>query len=814
MCLKINQEIKMKTLLLTFLAHLVFVIVSAQEDATVTGKVLDGESAQPLPYTTVSILSGKDGKIVDGTITNESGRFVFEGLPDGDFRLSIDFMGFQSKEVPLLIGKLNRNYDLGDIVLESTSQELSEVTITGKRATVAASLAKKNFNIDDNISQSGGSAMDAMRNLPGVTVDPEGKILLRGSDNVSVLIDGKSSSLTGFGNQKGLDNIPASNIARIEIINNPSAKYNAAGMAGIVNIIYKKEKETGWNGEIGFTTGLGELTQRRENLPDISEKYSATPKFNPNFSLNYRTGKLNIFVQADGITRKRVNTNEFTEKDYTDGKPDILSQFLENRTQKLYNLKGGIDWSIDENNDLSIFALREYEEHVDLGDVPFDFTETGERRRLWLWREDEQTKFINYSASFTHRFEQPGHELNLTYLYTGGGEDELFTFSDSSAVRQSGDATRLIVNEYVHNISLDYVRPLKSGRIEFGSKIGLRSIPITYDIIPGENSILDPQLGDFSEYTENVYALYANYIWQQSKFDVEAGMRFEPSFVKYKLDPDNIYYDTTSYEYFPLFPNIRVTKKFNSYNTLSLFYNRRVDRPGEFEVRPFPKYDDPELLKTGNPALRPQFTQNIELSYKRSWDGGSAYGSLFYRAMNDIIARIFTEDSQSADAIINNIPQNLGKASNLGVEFVMDQKITDYWDVNANLNWYRNHINAFSGTLVYPYKQPFSFAESNAYTWNFKVNTNLEFGENWNFQATSVYYAPDIIPQGKVGSRYSLDFGLKRKFWDNKIETWLAVTDVLNTFQIKREINGDNFNLKATNYYETQVFTLGAKYKF
>ncbi len=800
-----------------FLLPCLWFIVSgtfAQHNATVSGQVLDANSEDPLPYATITITVKGTQALASGAIAGDEGRFVIENISSGNYVVSVSFVGYVAREIPLLIGELNHIYSLGKIRMEISGQELSEVSITAKKEIVSSGLDKKIFNIENNISQSGGSVLDAMRNLPGITVDPEGNVLLRGSNNVSVLIDGKSSSLTGFGNQKGLANIPASNIERIEIINNPSARYNAAGMAGIVNIIYKKQNETGLNGEVGLTAGLGELTQRRANLSNISDKYSFTPKLNPNVNLNYRTGKVNLFIQADGITRKKVNANEFTVRDYADGSADISSQFLENRTQSLYNIKGGLDWDIDKSNSVTLFALRQYEEHVDLGDVPYDNLETSKRNRLWLWREDEQTKFINYSANFTHRFVQPGHTLSLSFLHTGGGEDELFSFTDSSANRQSEDATHLVVNEYVQNIALDYVKPLKAGRMELGSRISLRNIPITYIIFPGQNSILDPRLGEWSEYSEDVYAFYGNYVWQKVNFDLEAGLRFEPTFVQYQLDPGNAYYSNTAYKYFPLFPNIRWTRNLGDKNTLSVFYNRRVDRPGEFEVRPFPKYDDPEILKTGNPDLRPQFTQNIELAYKRFWGNGSIYASLFYKMIDGIISRVYTADAESTGAIINTIPENLGKGTNLGLELVLDQKLTNQWTMNANLNWYRNSINTFSGRLLYPYVQEFRFDQTSAYTWNFKVNSDLQFGAGWNFQLTGVYYARDIIPQGWVRDRYSVDFGLKRRLWKNRAEIWLAATDILNTFQVEREIKGENFNLTAFNYYETQVVTLGMKYKF
>ncbi|WP_050809657.1 TonB-dependent receptor [Ochrovirga pacifica] len=224
---------------------LIFTIQSyAQGNATISGRVIELSTKNPIPFANILITNDSDATVT-GSITDENGRFSIKGLKEGNYKVKISFIGYKEKEIPVLVGSLNNAFDLGKIELQEFSENLSEVVITAKKDIVSSSLDKKSFNIENNISQAGGSAMDAMRNLPGVTVDNEGKILLRGSDKVTVLIDGKQSSLTGFGNQKGLENIPASNIERIEIINNPSAKYDSRGLAGIVNIIYKKEIKKG-----------------------------------------------------------------------------------------------------------------------------------------------------------------------------------------------------------------------------------------------------------------------------------------------------------------------------------------------------------------------------------------------------------------------------------------------------------------------------------------------------------------------------------------------------------------------------------------
>lgn len=315
----------------------------AQNHATVSGKVIDKDSEEPLPFANVVLYQGTDTISVDGTITDENGIFVLNDLKSGNYTIKVMYIGYKVKNTGFMVGELNRNLDLGKIRLLQDASVIDEIVVSARRSSNSFSLSKKSYNITDNIAAGSGSVLDAMRNLSGVTVDPEGKILLRGSDKVTVLIDGKRSSLTGFGAQKSLDNIPTSNIERIEIINNPSARQEAQGMASIINIIYKKESRNGINGNVGFNFGLGELSSRKDNLPDLMDKYSFTPKYNPSLSLNYRKEKINIFLQADGMFRKKVNANEFVTRHYQDDESqNISSQFLEKRSQQMYDIKLGI----------------------------------------------------------------------------------------------------------------------------------------------------------------------------------------------------------------------------------------------------------------------------------------------------------------------------------------------------------------------------------------------------------------------------------------------------------------------------------------
>lgn len=785
----------------------------AQNKVAVSGKIIDKGTEEPLPFASIVLYHGTDTLVVDGTITDENGIFILNDLNSGNYRLKISYIGYKAEDKDFMVGKLNKNLDLGKIRLQQDASAIEEVVVSAQRSSNSFSLSKKSYNISDNIASGSGSVLDAMRNLPGVTVDPEGKILLRGSDKVTVLVDGKRSSLTGFGSQKGLDNIPTSNIERIEIINNPSAKQEAQGMAGIVNIIYKKDKRSGINGNAGFNFGLGELNSRKDNLPDIMDKYSWTPKYNPSLSLNYRKEKINIFLQADGMFRKKVNSNEFVTRNYQENAAqNISSQFLENRSQQMYDIKLGMDWELSQQDILTFYGLWEDEYHIDKGDVPYDYISDGSRKRLWQWAEDENTRVMNYSLNYRHQFLQPGRTFEAGLYYSHGKEDELFPFSDTANGKFMTDSTHLISKEKNFILNMDYVQPFSNSRLEAGANVHMRNIPISYRIMPGEQSILDSHLGEWSKYAENIYAGYLNYILETKYLDVEAGLRLEYSTVRYKIDPNNQYYNRNeSYNDLSLFPNVRLTYKMNEKNRLSVFYNRRIDRPQEFDLRPFPKYDDPEVLKTGNPYLRPQFTQAVELAYKNTWKSGSFYLSGYYKHTNDILTRIYTTNK---DLSLNAITQNLNDGRNFGTELLVEQEILSGWKMSAGFNWYRNVIESASGTAIYPYEQAFTFDESKTNSWNLKLNTHVSLPKDYELQAGFIYYAPDIIPQGKILGRNSLDLGIRKKLLHDKMEVSLSATDILNKSGIRQEIYGNGFIMRSDNYYESQVVMLGVKYAF
>ena len=608
---------RIKTILFVSLLLIARTNVAAQnKTVTLSGSVKDKVTKAVLPFVNVALKTSRDTALVAGTITNEEGRFSLATIKSGNYILEFSFIGYKTKTQSVYIGSLSEFLDQGTIELEEDATTLQEVIVVSKSNAVSDKMDKKTFSMADNISQSGGSVLQSMQNLPGVTVQ-DGKVQIRGNDKVTVLIDGKQTALTGFGNQSGLDNIPASAIDKIEIINNPSAKYDANGNAGIINIIYKKNKKEGFNGKVGFTSGLGALWERKENLPMIRPQYARTPKINPTVSLNYRKNKINAFFQGDYLYTETLNKNEFVTRTYTDG--TIINQQLKrNRNTHFTTIKSGIDWTIDDYNTLTVSGLFGSEKIIDNGDQPFFNADYSQRLRLWQFLEDELKTTVMGTAAYQHKFKQAGRLLNIGFNYTFHREDEKYFFDNILPVSTSKDAFKLLSDESVVDLNIDYIKPLKYGRIETGFKFRNRIIPTNMQFFPGANSPLDASAGGKATYKEIIPAVYGNYIFENNKIEAEMGLRLEYLDLEYKVNPNHPTYKTDGYSYLEPFPNFRFAYKINDDNKISLFYNRRIDRPNEVDIRIFPKYDDAEIIKVGNPRLRPQFTNLVELAFKRN----------------------------------------------------------------------------------------------------------------------------------------------------------------------------------------------------
>ena len=518
-----------------------------------------------------------------------------------------------------------------------------------------------------------------------------------------------------------------------------------------------------------------------------------------------------MFLQVDNLYTETLNKNEFTNRYYNNG--DIVRQQLKrNRNTNFLTLKGGFDYYLDDRNTITISALLGSEKIIDRGDEPFFNGDLSERQRLWKFLEDELKTTGTFIGSWQHKFAQPGRVFNLGFNYTFHREDEKYFFTNITPDFTGKDSFKLLSDEHVTDITADYVQPLKYGRFEIGAKFRRRYIPTNMQFFPGENSPIDATAGGWANYTETIPALYGNYILESQKFEVEAGIRVEYVKIQYDVNPEHNTYKSDGYYYTQPFPNLRLAYKISDKNTFSLFYTRRVDRPNEVDIRIFPKYDDAEIIKVGNPGLRPQFTNSVELGYKTNWNTGYLYSAVYHKEIDATITRIAS--TVDGSNLIYNIFQNAGRSYSTGFEVILSQDIEKWATLSLNLNGYENAIEAFAVVNQYPEENTFTADKQEIFSGNIKLNGLFHLPKQFDIQFTSVYLAPDIIPQGKNYSRFYIDMGIKKSIQKGKGELFLNATDVANTLRVKKRVNGDGFYYVSTDYYETQVFRLGYTYKF
>ena len=798
----------MKKIIAVILSIIFCQSVNAQvSSVSVSGKLADRESSEALAYVNVVLLKAADSSFVTGTISNETGQFTMSATP-GDFLLKTTYIGYRPVIQNVFIGSKSPFIDLGEIQMAAEAGVLDEVVVRTEANQVADALDKKTFTLAENVSQLGGSVLQAVQNLPGVTAQ-DGKLLLRGNDKVIILIDGKQTALTGFNGQSGLDNLPASAVEKIEIINNPSARYDANGNAGIINIVYKKNNKEGKNGRVGLGGGLGALWVKNPNLPGIRPQYQTTPKINPSFALNNRSEKANIYLQGDYLYTHTLNKNEFVDRYYDDGSV-IRRQTKRNRNTLFTTTKAGADFYLNPANSLNMSVLFGTEKILDHGDEPFFNQDLSERLRLWQFLEDELKTTVIASGTFEHKYAEPGHKFQTGLLYTFHRENEQYFFDNIMPTFTGKDAFKLISDEQILDFSFDYTKPLKLGFFEGGVKVRNRSIPTNMQFFPGINSPIDASAGGKATYKEFIPALYGNYVLDGRHWEAEAGLRMEYVNVNYLVNPNHPTYSSNGYNYTRPFPNARLSYKLSPSGKLTLFYNARVDRPNEVDIRVFPKYDDVELIKVGNPALKPMFTKRLELGFKQDFKAGSVYLEGFHTITDATITRI--SSTVPGSNIIYAIFQNTNKSYRTGGELVWSQKIGSWYNFNFNATLYHNRFDAFSVTNLYPVEHISSSPRMDLTSGNIKWVNNFKFKNGLSTQISATYLAPDLIPQGRIKSRFSLDAGMKMQ--KGKAEYYVNATDLLNTMVTRKTIYGNGFYYNSTDYYETQVIRGGVNWKF
>ena len=727
----------------------------AQNTVIVKGKVVD-EASVAIPYANVAAYRTADSALVEGTATGELGLFELN-LEPGNYYLRITFLTYD----PKIIRNIDINTsekDLGIIKLKENAVGLDEVIVTETKSQMQLQLDKKVYNVGSDLTDRGGNASDILDNVPSVTVDVEGNVSLRGSQNVRILINGKPSGLVGISSTDALRQIPANMIERVEIITNPSARYEAEGEVGIINIILKKEQSKGVNGSINATAGYPE-------------------DFGVGVNLNWRRDVINLFTNI-GLNYDKNPGGGFSEQTFFDNGVPIA--FSESETERVRGgtsgfFQFGTDIFLNDFNTITASGLYETGAEDNYAEVVYrDFNAEGQLigNSIRIDDEVETEHDIETALNYTRKFKQKDRKWTIDLSYNLNDDTEKSDFRETNGSEvifqrstNTEDQTNLLVQtDYIHPIGTD-------GKFEAGLKGTYRDIENDYTVeqLDSDNNwYVLPEFDDELAYQENISAAYIIYGNKMGKFSFQAGVRGEYSDITATL----IKLDTSTHkEYFQLFPSAHITYEINELNQLQLSYSRRLSRPRFRYLLPFSNFSDSRVRWQGNPDLDPEFSNSFEFGYLRYLDKGSILTNLYYRHITGVIERVTLVNEVNE---IEVFPINLSTANAFGVELSGNYDLTKWWTLTGSVNFYHQVTNGeFRGENL----------SSEATTATTRWTTRFKLPKQLNIQTSFDYRAPSNTTQGRRLAMYAWDAGVSKDIFKGKGTLTLSARDILNSRQ-------------------------------
>ena len=736
---------------------------------TVKGRVTDG-SGQPIPFASIAALTSADSSMAGGTQADLEGNFKLD-LPKGTYSIRVSLVSYQTQIIPKVeVG--NGPIDLGTLTLKEDSEVLEEVVITGRKDAMELSPDKRVFNVGQDLRTSVGSASDVLNNLPSISVDPEGQVSLRGSENVTIWINGKPSSLTSR-DPDALRKLQGNLIERVEVITNPSSRYDAAGDAGIINIILKKDVQTGLNGT--FTLSAGH--------PTI---------LGASYSLNFRRKKFNFFSMY-GINHNNTPGRGSSFQQYSSSDTSfVYKQENDRRRNELsHNITVGADYFIDDKTSVTGSFTYNPSRGNNTGNTTYEDLDESGRTVNYTTRsevEHEDEADIESTLNFTKEFDKKGQQLTVDAKYIYSQDNETTDYKQSSltedplvqhGINFATEKNFLFQSDYIHPIG-------PKGKIEAGVKITERRISNDFRVDEYESGawINLPQFTNTLTYIERIQAGYVMASQTFSRLTAQAGLRGERTDINTALTLTG---NQITQNYFNIFPSANLSWDLGGGHTLQASYSYRIGRPWFRNLLPFGDYRDPRSLFLGNPTLRPEYTHSMELGYLIEFEKGSVLSSIYNRRRKDVVQRITEIDSSGIARIF---PVNLDKENAYGLELNINYSPFDWWRINASGNFYRSIIDG-------DYQEQRYYRDT--YTWMTRTSSNITLFKSLEVQSAINYIGPRMIPQGKSLASYSVDLGLSYDAFKRKGTITAAVRDLFNT-RIRRQI------IDSEGYYSDSRF--------
>ena len=794
----------------------------AQSNASkfeITGTVEDKDAGIPLEYATITITNPNNATDVEGGITDMSGNFNVAVAP-GKYTIKIEYISFE----PIILNRtVTGDLSLGTIQLEFAASSLDEVTVVAETTTVDVRLDKKIYNIGKDLTTAGGTVGDALNNVPSVAVDVEGGISLRGNENVRILINGKPSAIAGFGSTDVLRQLPADAIERVEVITSPSARYDAEGTAGILNIILRKEKTLGFNGSINTSVGNPDLASISANL-------------------NLRTEKFNIF-NTTGYRYTSSPGNGFFDTNYLSSETTdpTYDRIIEDRDiQRLnrgFNTNLGIEYYLTDMSSVtaSVFYRNgnDTDETTNLTQSFRDASRVLETERVERLKEKDDS--YQLSLNYINKFNENGHQLTADFQYENSEEtqntriNEDITFDTEDTTPIIGERLFTTEKQKEYLVQADYVLPFSEDwQFEAGYRGSFENEITDFSVNQEQiansgNFVLNDTLTNIFDYTENVNAVYTQIGSKFGKLSFLAGLRLENTQLKGKIDSrlteaelQDIFgfaIDTDfDNDYLGLFPTLNLTYELNERENITLGYNRRINRPRGWFLNPFPDRDSRNNVFQGNPNLAPAYANAYDLGYLKRWDKLTLTSSIYFQRETEsfeVIEEIVELQGQgtntNGNTVIRSIPFNLSSNERIGAEIGVLYNPIKWLRLNGSFNFFQFNTEGFFNDVDYSAKNTSYFAR-------FSSKVTLPFQIDW--QTNANYRGAAQNAQSDTDGILSVDLALSKDVFGDNATVSMNVSDLFNGRKRSQFTTNDLFTRDSEFQWRQRQINLSFVYRF
>jgi len=784
---------------------------SQSKQFTISGKVLDDALNVPLEYATIAITRPDDPNFLDGGVTNIDGEFAIK-VPPGVYNITIEFISYTPKSFKNKA--VESDLDLGTIKLGISSSSLDEVIVRAETTQVEVRLDKKIYNIGKDLTTKGGTVSDALSNVPSVAVDIEGSISLRGNENVRVLINGKPSALAGFGSTDVLGQLPAEAIDRVEVITSPSARYDAEGTAGIINIILRKDKTLGFNGSV--STNLG-----------YPESYGITA------NVNLRTDKYNLFNTTGYNYRSGPGGGNFDTRYFQGDFGRVLENRDYDRSNKGFNTNLGMEYYL---NDKSSITASTFFRYGDGEDITTNLTQKFQNNALaqeTLRREveSEEDKSFQFSLNYVNRFNEEGHKLTMDFQYERDEEEQPAFITENIRINNTAEENPFLASEEVfatekqneYLFQADYVLPIgEDSQFEAGFRGNFENEVTDYNLnIEDEANgrlVRNDTVSNIFDYTENVNALYTQYGTKFGDFSFLLGLRLENTQLKGTIDSEFSEEDlvnTFGFEintdfdnnYLGLFPTVNLIYELAENENVTLGYNRRINRPRGWFINPFPSRASRTNVFQGNPNLNPSYASAFDLGYLKRWDKITLTSSVYYQYETDAFERVQQGTGEFFEGIeiIRTIPINLATNERIGAEAGILYNPAKWLRLNGSVNFFQFKTEGDFNGIDYG-------AKNNS--WFGRFSSKFSLPSKIDFQTNAFYRGAQENAQTKSDGIFSLDLALSKEIFKERATLSFNVRDLLNSRKRNSLTTTDRFIQESEFQWRERQFTLTLIYRF